>query len=562
MSHVLSTEYLNGLITAIAGSPLLWPFLWFPLLLILLPLGGWLRRRFNIAVRQEVVLAALGGAAAFMYLWLAWRYAFTVWYFDHGEPNVAQVAWYAWLGKPIYQSVTGPEFYNNLFYGPYLYLITALPLGLLGPSIPASKLVGVAAATAAIVLAWVVFKRQARASAATIAVGLVVLLFLLFRHLTFWARSESMLVLAAVAGLFAATSKSRFAPLLMGAAIGVSGDLKPQAVAHFIPILVLAMRDRFDRRALAVCGVTTVIVALLPFALPNVSIVSYFKLVLLATKGSLSPVAYFGVLTSLVTLCFPLCLLGVWSVFLSPAATRESFRAHRVLIAATILGAVLLLPAASRTGSGAWHLLPYIPVILFVALELHRTGGLVLTWPSSAPGTVVQALLWSWLLCVGVVALGNARDLHWQTEPARNERGEGVIDDIHIIQAAYGDRYTILMGAGGKYSTTWYRTELVFSGLPIGLDNCALMDFQGSGVGPPDLATFQAWLKSHVSPSKRTLWLVPREDVPFYLRSFRSLEFKPWANPELYPQSFKDDFAKMFPVRLMPTRYFDLYAEP
>lgn len=567
LGHATAPIFRNDVLVRTEGflqnNPLLWCLVWVPVLVLPFAVMAWSPRLWRALSLQRwlfVLLSVITIAAA---VGMPWRYVITSWYFDHREPNTAQMSWYFWTGRPIYPPLDGPEYFNAP-YGPYLYVLNGAMLGRFGPSIAASKVLAAGAAVFTVALAWITFRREAGSAAAFCLVGLMTALLLDYTHFSFWARADPLLILFVMVGLFAATSGSKAAPVLLGLAAGVCVDLKPHAFAYFLPIVVIAARRAFDRRRFTIAAASCVVAALAPFVFPSVSLVTYVRLLMLAGKSGISMETYFAVWQWIVGLFLPIAVLVIWSLMQNRDAAVDSIaRKNRTLLLATGAGALMILPPASHPGSGSWHLLPYIPVVLFVALELYRSGGISLTWPRSTGGALMHAMAYSWLLCVFGIAMWNLRDLQWQTtKSGMNERGHAILADIRQIQTTYRSRYWILMGTGDdeRYSDTWYRTDLVFKGSPIGIDSIATMDFYGLDAGP-DLHRLAAWLATRPGAHKSILWLVPKDQQPFSMHSFLAPDFQGWNSYRMYPQKIRDDFARLFPVRLPTSAFFDLYAD-
>jgi hypothetical protein len=344
----------------------------------------------------------------------------------------------------------------------------------------------------------------------------------------------------------------------------VCGDLKGHAISYFIPITAVALRRSWSRKQLAVAAITAIVTLLAPFALGNVSLATYVRLLAVtAGPGWFLPQNYATLLGWGVALATPICAFCVLALWRDHAAAIERFKTQRYLLLCTGVGFLGFLFPASRIGSGPHHVLPYIAVVLFLAVELVRSGVSV-AWQRSIGGVVVNALAYSWLICVFGVGLWDARDLWWQTQPAQQKKGDDVIADLERLQATYGSRYTLVMGAGGDpgYPLTRYRPELAFKGSPIGIDPVALMDSKWAGVPPPDLNRFLDSLRNGPGPPKPVMWLIPKGDGPFSMSTWYKRPGNPWADDPLYEPDFKEQFARRFSALAgAPSVYFTLYVE-
>ena len=126
-------------------------------------------------------------------------------YSDHIEPSIAAVSWYHVSGAPLYPSADAAAQYA-LPYGPLLYLVNGITLQLAGPSVFASKLAGLLAALLSLILLARALARRTRRVVPVVAA--VALGYLAFGTMTFWARSEPLLLLLVAVSLKAGISPS------------------------------------------------------------------------------------------------------------------------------------------------------------------------------------------------------------------------------------------------------------------------------------------------------------------------------------------------------------------
>lgn len=545
--------------------PELWPLLWMPAFIVLFGLVSYARPLSRLMAYQRAPLALLSAVTVCMFVWVSWRYVASPAYLDHAEPAIAGLSWYFWLGNPIYHAPDAPELYNNS-YGPYVFILNGLLLGLAGPSIAVSKLGGVLAANAAIAIAFVVFYRQVGRMGSVVCVGILAALLLTFRHFSFWSRPESFLLLFVMVGLAACRARSLAGAVCLGLALGASVDLKPHAIGYFVPIAVMAL-GVFSPRQWAAAAASAVLAWVAPYLLSNVSLSAYARFLMMESKGRwFSLEEYQRVMAWSIAAAMPVCALWGLALFRNALLAREALEAQRRLIVATGIGFLVVLWPAARFGSGPHHLIPYFPVLLFVGVQVLRSGPPI-GWQRSLSGILLYSVVCSWLTCAFGVGLWNAKDLRWETsrEAPANQRGEGILRNLRRIQATYGSQYILVMGSGGTggYQTTWYRPELVFNASPIGIDPWSLMDFKLGGTKPPPLERFQQWLHDRDGGAKRILWLIPDGDPPFSMVTWYKRPDNPWADELLFDDGFRADFARRFSAlpddKQIP--YFWLYAE-
>jgi hypothetical protein len=126
------------------------------------------------------------------------------------------------------------------------------------------------------------------------------------------------------------------------------------------------------------------------------------------------------------------------------------------------------------------------------------------------------------------------------------------IEDIQEIVSRRGTEAVILMGAGDREHLleTQVRWELVFRGQPIGIDLASLMDYHLIGEGNADLAR----LERELGGDRPLVWLIPRGNAPFSLRTYYPPE------DALFPAAFRQDFlARYHKTRSM--RQFDIWEK-
>jgi hypothetical protein len=204
--------------------------------------------------------------------------------------------------------------------------------------------------------------------------------------------------------------------------------------------------------------------------------------------------------------------------------------ANRTFVRMWLLVSILAsLPLAAKYGTGAYHFLPFVPLIVFAATDRteSRDGqhGSVLAFIAAA--TVVAAFqLPQWI--------SRADDL-----PAREITGE-----LRGISSRH--RGAIAMGYGGNYRLSFFRPLLVFDGHPYHLDGASLMDRHWSGSAFPRASI------DLVRECRVGTWVIPVGGPPFVL---------PNAYPvggDVIPLEFRRAFESRY--RLVESgRWFDVW---
>lgn len=530
-----------------------WPVLWgiaflVPLLLIfLLVVRAVALPRLIIWESYLLRGAAIGlitafAAMALLYLWSAN-------FIDHVEPLVAVNSWLLWQGEPVYHLAESTQ-RQAIPYGPHLHIFIAAAQAAFGPSTFTSKLPAVLAALASLVLFYVTLARSTSRSRALVFTGLAAGLWLPFRHTVFWSRPEPFLLFAVTFALFAATRRGYLAAASVGAAAGVAIGLKTHGAFYFVPLAVLAARSGWSAGGWITAGATAVVTAFAPFLLPQLSLQSYVGAVAVAAGYSIGPSDLQAGLQWLVTIFAPAVILPLVARLTNTAGTHAPERDFWLYVGAIFASCLPVLLPASQTGAGPHHFIPFIPLLLFAAAELSHNG-LTFRWSRNATGAIVQGVRYSWLISCLIVALWST---YAMTEQALRTQPRGVActNDIRNLIAAHADK-TLLMGVGGDgdYLPTFVRHELVFAGMPPGLDPITMMDFKGRNLPEPKLRALIDELRSRYG--KPVIWLVPQGAPPFTMRT--------WYQPfdSLFSAEFRADFAALF-ERRESSEFFDVYA--
>ena len=349
--------FLDQVRRTIASRPL-WLFVALLLLSVLIRLA--FRRRGD---RTPAAAAFPRYAAA---IGLVYYVAIVIWYgsvpqqLDYAEPTMTCVAWLFAAGKTVYHAIDSAERYSHM-YGPMAFIVPGIVLRAIGPSMLVAKAIGVVAALVCLVLTWRTIRKavpEDAAWAATVACGLCVLQFLVFRNLTFWSRPEPLQLAAVSAGLFAA-ARLRGVPAaaVIALAMGLLWNLKFTGPLYSLPIFAV-LYGRSNLRLVAMSMAGAAVAAMLPFvAFSNVSWGDYRFWVELSAHNGLRVAALKENIEWSLFLLLPLLIrLGSASP-LPPNA--------RLVVPALIVGMLGVVVAASKPGAGAYHFVPFLPSIAY-----------------------------------------------------------------------------------------------------------------------------------------------------------------------------------------------------
>ena len=489
-------------------------------------------RRWNRAAARALGAAGLAGLAAYGAT-MVW-YAAEPHFFDYAEPSLIAVGWLFHLGQPIYHLPDSAARYSHI-YGPFAFMIHGYALAAFGPGILVSKGISAAAAAAAVACTYAAVRRHAGTVWATALCGQVALALMAFKNFSYWTRPEPFQLLAVgMALLLAVRGQGSLAAVGVGLASGVLWNLKITGPLYVLPILAL-LRERSGWRGLATACTVAAAAAALPFLIfANVSLANYLfwlersastGLMLSTLRQNLEWTAYFAV---------PVLL----SYYAVPPAARRRERGSLVVISALVAGMAGIAVAAAKPGAGPYHLMPFLPVIAYVAAR--QTSGFDVAaridpWVSrTALAFAAAAAIVAMVQQTMFVAAMVDRRTH-------DEAGD-------IEQFARAHDGAIGMAYGESEALSLMRPLLVFRSNAYLIDQPAVREHQLSGIDVPG-TTVDAIARCDVR-----YWLVPRGEAPFSGRNV----YAAVAQRDLYPEALRRTFLQTH-TRVGETRYFDVW---
>jgi hypothetical protein len=537
------------LLAPLLGFPVLLFLAFIPLTLILAallrsePLSQKLTPAVPLVATASIVFV---GAIAGHFLF-AGLYLVSPTFIDHIEPNAAIVSWLYAQGEQIYHSVEATERYSFL-YGPVPYIATSWMYALLGAGTFAAKMAGFICLLVSIVFIVLAVRQRfsGRIIPCLVALGYFSLVAVLLKNNSFWSKPDSFLTACAAIGLYSCVTRpGRVSWTICGIALGVAVNAKITGAIYFLPYLAWFF-DRDGFRSLLVILLAAGVTALLPYwSMEQVSLINYIVWLQAAAGHGLSPVLIVQNLVFLLFITTPLLLFLFWQQ--GSVGIRSWVGTYRLVCVAATIAALLILIAASKTGSGPNHFLPFLPALAFLsALITSRVYAYRPTTNWSVYGfwAPVGAFLMALTIKAGLALFFGIKVVLSQSS------GAGIAQDIAEIVAENPGRNIYMgYGDGTKYTVTFLRTELAFSGQPYLLDAAALMDFQASGIQIPQ-ATID-----HMLADESAIWLIPAGQEPFTIVN--------WYNRYEGGLLFEDDFRAAFGASFSShgsTDYFDIYS--
>jgi hypothetical protein len=489
-------------------------FRWIPayghggLMTTLLAACGLLLMSRGTGIRGPITsLYILGTAAALAVLaqlTLTTWYLFSPTYNDHIEASAASVAQYFRQGIPVYPDL-GSYTFHGLLYGPLLPELNSLGY-VLGSGVLASKLVGWAAAWAAIGLLLTLPGAPQRGWMRVAASAPVVYLLISFGGEITADRADSLLLLfATVAAVSVLRSCGWLTLVVLASLAGGAADLKVHGPVYLLPALYWwAARQpgrpaSFWLTACAIAGAVGMVTAALPFIPANVSLRGYLVYLHLATKHGLEWREFGWNAAFLLSLWVPPALLLLASRQLSPSPLLRRFAA--VLLAVEGLVCVI----AAKPGAGLHHLIPFLGYHALLLQGMLTAGTLSAGMQERVSRGAVAALAAVLLGTAWPAAAEFQHQLNFDLELPRQEETRA---ELIALSNRY-PRGMLGVSDNASYGLANFRPWLTLTGTRQ-TDYGALMDLKLSGVSDAPLALA-------LGRCEIPFVFMPREGQPFVM---------------------------------------------
>lgn len=453
------------------------------------------------------LLRIAAGSAAVLVLGantlLVLTYPVTQAYEDHGEPNVVMLAVWRNAGHLLYPSWNNGEGFYGLIYGPLMFQLEGAVLAL-SPTVLGSKLPGVMACICFYLVLWRLLAGSAGPRdrwSVLLLLGMTSLVTLAFANATFWIRPEPFLMLFVALGLLSAVRlRAAAGAVCLGLACGAATGFKLSAPVYFAgaAFCLLAAQPGWRGRFVIVLagGLAWAAITAAPFIDPAVTVSGYARYFAMASDQGLKGERLFHA-------AMFAALLGVPAIAI--LFRREGHLPEvRWMAGGHLLGLATGAVIAGKPGGGPHHLLPFIPVMTYLGLQLvnaRRVRGM------SGGSTIAAGVMLCLLLTHGPLALVQIRNLGgtlFRLEPLERKKAAEVA-------AMYSEHPDAVMGLGGtaSYRDTYHRVQGVLSGRPAALlEVPAWMEMEKAGASP-------TILDSAVKDCSTPWWIIPNEGAPF-----------------------------------------------
>lgn len=196
-------------------------------------------------------------------------------FIEQGEITFSTVSYLFSEGYPIYVAIDAAEQYS-IQHGPIIYIIIGSFMELMGPSYLTAKLANITALLLTIIISWLWYSNVLNKKTALFLLGLECWCLLHWTY-SYLSRPDSIMLLCMTVGTYIAATKRSRLWLILGTAIplGIMINLKIHGFIYFLPILALIYQYLSWKDFLKL-GCITIILAIAPFLLPQVSLENYF----------------------------------------------------------------------------------------------------------------------------------------------------------------------------------------------------------------------------------------------------------------------------------------------
>ena len=207
----------------------------------------------------------------------------------------------------------------------------------------------------------------------------------------------------------------------------------------------------------------------------------------------------------------------------------------------SLVGSMLaVVCAASKPGAGAYHLIPFLPVVIYgTALVLHGRPARERADSNSAAGAA------AFLASIAIVAFFQASYFVWS---ATRIPGTPVVQDITRVAELHPTARIQMGYSDVNEALTFVRPVLVFRQGSYLLDAPAIQEYQMSGVELP-AGTLRA-----IEDCQVDIWLIAKGGQPFVMRN----RYPITGLAPIFDAPFRLAFLRTY-RRTSSTQFFDVW---
>ncbi len=474
---------------------------------------------------SERVMVGAAIAALALYAGEVVAYVLTDGYYDHAEPSMASVSWVATRGLPLYHELGSAERYAHV-YGPWAFIVPGAVLRVLGPSIAASKAAGAGAGLLTLTVSFFLLRRTTTFARAVGGTAVVAVGFLMFRNYAFWNRPDSLLALGVSTAMLSATARRAFSRELgVGVSLGFMAGLKITGPLYGLAAVALLF-DAGGWKATVRASLVALVIWGLPYvSWPHADARLHAEWLALAASSGMTRLL--------------LVQNAAWAAFLALPLLyrwwRDGARPDGPSLA-LLSGMAGIVVLAAKPGSGPYHLLPFIPVLVWLDAFGRRRGD------PRADGLSPDA--WRRALLLTGVVLAAGSQAYFLAGLHRTDWSEAS-REIRALLAAQPASAQVGYADAGPLS--YLRALAVFRSGTYLLDAPAVQEHQRAGVEIPDTTVDR--FRRCESP----VWILPRGE-PFSAVN----AYPQTGHRRLFPEALRSAFQARY-TQTSSGRYFDVW---
>ncbi|WP_155722571.1 hypothetical protein [Bdellovibrio bacteriovorus] len=456
-------------------------------------------------------------------------YLFTPLIFDHAEANIASVGALYGKGLEIYTELSAPSRYS-LLYGPWPYLVVAFFQSLISNMILAAKLPGVINLFLLVGCTYILStKIKGSAFQKLLSICVIPLALLGYYNFSYWNRPDSYIM----ANLFCAFTVVSFAPrisfwgtsLLVGLLAGLAANSKLHACLYFVPVAVYFFETYRFRRywtKILLAAIAFLCALVMPFLLPNIGAENYLLWLQMASKHGLVLEIFLKNIS----------FVASFLLFLYFSRFNEKFKLSFIALCVV---SFLVAVVASKPGAGQHHFLPFVPLILWLAIQQYFSM-------DSLGRSRFHLFAAAFLLTLAINGVNRQKQI--AKFLAQTSVREREFSDLLNLATSLPGNVELGFAGNKTYESTFYKSALIGRNKGMLLDGAALMDMAASGISIPDSTIAEI-------KSCRSYFVFPKGEEPWSILSF-------YTEKPLFDDQFKSAFKSAY-VFERNTEFFAVY---
>ena len=497
-----------------------------------------------------ITLVPTIGALSAIVLFVVNSFSHVLWngFIDHaGEVTMTALSWLLYNGNPLYTALDAPERYS-LQHGPMLYIVVGGVMKILGPGFHTAKLASFFSIIAIVIISWLWLKNFYNSKVSLWLLGIESGILLKWYYL-YLVRADSLMLLCTVISLYFATSKKARIITILGIAIplGVLLNLKIHGILYALPILIL-VQQKFGWRNFFFSCLLTGGIGLVPFLLPNISLLNYIHWLRASTIHGLSPQIILGNVSMTI---FLLLIPFSFAIYRQINILKFS-KKYPMYILSIILTMLTTAVIGGKYGSGSHHLAPFVPILMYLCIIINlekKTIDLHANYQRRQRKLhTVSCIVGAFIFAGILINAMNVQGRYQSHMSSSYTISQNMLNDFNELEAKYQGT-TMMIGYGEKDSLKIYDQlipRMLFSGNTYLLDSSALNDMNFAGLSMPEATV------NKLAEGSPRIWLIPAGNSPFSTSNAYN------GSPQ-FSEKFRKTFLQNYKLA-ENTKYFDVWA--